>query len=117
MFNSTAEFEEKLLYYLRHESERLAIVRSARRLMVDRHMWRHRANELVRHIEQALQLRRRGGASGPPVTAAGSRATGAVAEGEATASANTAEAASRGVAIAPERTHGARPRVRTHFVY
>ena len=53
LFNTTREFEAVLRYYLRHETERLSIVRAARRLALRRHTWRGRAREFVRELPHA----------------------------------------------------------------
>ena len=54
MFNSTAEFEAKVRYYLAHEDERVGLVRNARRLVAERHEWRRRGADLVELISAAL---------------------------------------------------------------
>lgn len=54
MYNTTEEFEEKLLYYLHHEEERLAIVRAARKHVLAKHLWSHRAAETVTRVRDAL---------------------------------------------------------------
>ena len=53
MFNTTGEFEAVLRYYLRHENERLSIVRAARRLALRRHTWHTRTREFVRELPHA----------------------------------------------------------------
>ena len=64
MFDSSDEFEDKVHYYLRHEGERLAIVKAARELALSHHLWSHRATEVVGHIREALDdyWKRHGGA-------------------------------------------------------
>jgi hypothetical protein len=54
MFNSSEEFEATVLYYLRHEDERLRIVANAQRFVRERHLWHHRATLLVEMIHEAL---------------------------------------------------------------
>ena len=54
MFNSSEEFEQKVLHYLRHEDERRRIVANARRFVLEHHLWRHRAIELVEMLHEAL---------------------------------------------------------------
>ena len=62
MFNSTAEFQATLLYYLHpdHELERLEIVRSARRLALARHTWRRRVDDFLKELPHAV-CHQRGG--------------------------------------------------------
>lgn len=52
MFNTSDEFQHKLLWYLEHESERLRIVEAARAL-ADSHTWEARAHQLVRDVRRA----------------------------------------------------------------
>ena len=54
MFNTTAEFEAKVRYYLAHEEERLALVGAARHLVVERHEWLRRGAELAGLVRAAL---------------------------------------------------------------
>lgn len=54
MFNTTEEFGRVLLYYLRHEEVRKRIVENARQLVLSRHLWSHRAVELVSLMREAL---------------------------------------------------------------
>ncbi len=53
MFNSSAEFESTVRWYMQHEEERLRMVVAARAL-ADSHTWRARARELVDLIRQQL---------------------------------------------------------------
>ena len=54
MFNSTEEFQSTLLYYLEREDERKRLVENARRFVRERHLWRHRASELIGMVHAAL---------------------------------------------------------------
>ena len=56
MFNSTHEFEALLHHYRRPENEaaRLAIVRQARTLVLERHLWSHRASYFEDAAREAL---------------------------------------------------------------
>ena len=53
MFNSSAEFESTVRWYMQHEEERLQMVVAARAL-ADSHTWDARARELVELIRQQL---------------------------------------------------------------
>lgn len=55
MFNTTDELLGTLQYYLEHEEERERLVRNARALALRRHLWRHRAATLARHVRGALR--------------------------------------------------------------
>ena len=77
MFNSTAEFRAKLQHYLDHEEERREMVRAARALVLERHLWRHRGLSTVQAIREAISVKvmgrgeskgtRRESASGKPL--------------------------------------------------
>lgn len=64
MFSTAAEFESKLLHYLKHDDERRAIVAAAHAFVLRRHTWHHRARELAGFIREAMHARARGGADG-----------------------------------------------------
>ena len=53
MFNSSAEFESKVRWYMEHEGERLRLVRAARAL-ANFHTWGDRARELTTLIREQL---------------------------------------------------------------
>ena len=57
MFNSTDEFQAKVLYFLAHEEERRRIVDAGRRLVRTHHRWRTRARELVEMVREELRGR------------------------------------------------------------
>eukprot|EP00966_Prymnesium_polylepis_P256031 5914615-Prymnesium_polylepis.1 len=60
MFNSIEEFAAKARYYLAHDDERRALVRAARRLVVERHEWVKRGAELANRVRVSLpEFRRR----------------------------------------------------------
>ena len=66
MFNTTEEFEQKLLYYARHEEERRALVRAARSLALERHMWHMRGSLVARALRETLpQWEQRARAASP----------------------------------------------------
>ena len=56
MFNSSDEFERKVLYYTRpeHEAERRALVGAARALALQRHTWRMRGELMAREMRSTL---------------------------------------------------------------
>ncbi len=56
--NGTDEAVAQIRYYLAHEEERERIVRNARSLALRRHLWRHRAATLARHVRGALRTRK-----------------------------------------------------------
>jgi len=59
MFNSSAEFSRKVIWYMEHEEERLRMVEAARALAAS-HTWSNRARELVVLIRKQLQAGRGG---------------------------------------------------------
>ena len=67
MYNTSEEFEEKLVYYTRaeHDHERRAIVAAAYKLATEQHSWARRAEEFVALVrEHAPRHRMRGAAAG-----------------------------------------------------
>ena len=54
MFNSSEEAQEKVLYYLRNEDERLRLVANARAFVREHHSWEQRATEFVELVRGAL---------------------------------------------------------------
>lgn len=54
MFNSSDEFVAKVRYYLEREHERRRIIANARRLVLARHQWRQRGEQLVQMVREAL---------------------------------------------------------------
>ncbi len=61
MFNTTAEFQRKVLHYARraNDGERMRMVRAARELMIERHLWDRRASEFAGLVRDALAARAR----------------------------------------------------------
>ena len=54
MFNTSEEALDVLLWYLRHEDERLRLVANARRFVREHHLWSHRATELDELVREAV---------------------------------------------------------------
>ena len=65
MFNTTAEFEATLLYYLTHEHERRKVVDAAREFALARHTWRARAQEFMQQLPHVDCHTRGGGPRAP----------------------------------------------------